>query len=77
MSARDPLGEDIILVRQIYNSCRKHLQESGLHTDDDLSLAARRVVWARYYSGDDAWDKLKLAIGDLEEIVDRPEKEPF
>jgi hypothetical protein len=41
-----------------------------------IIAGARRVVWARYYTGDDAWEKLKQAIGELEDIVGRPEKEP-
>jgi DNA-directed RNA polymerase delta subunit len=36
-----------------------------------LQAAAKKVVQARYHGGDDGWDLLKNAIGELEEIVGR------
>ena len=41
-----------------------------------LVRAARRVVWARYLNRPDGtgWDLLKNAIGDLEDLVGRPEE---
>ncbi len=36
-----------------------------------LQNAAKKVVQARYHGGDDGWDLLKNAIGELEEIVGR------
>ena len=43
---------------------------------DKLHKAARAVVDARYYHGDDGWDRLKNAIGELEEIVGRTPPHP-
>jgi hypothetical protein len=43
----------------------------GAPADDALRRAARAVVDARHYLGDDGWDKLKNAIGQLEEMVGR------
>jgi hypothetical protein len=40
-----------------------------------LIKAARRVVWARHYKGEDGWDKLKHAIADLEALVGEPTDE--
>jgi hypothetical protein len=42
---------------------------------DPLVTAARRVVWARYVQTDDGWEQLKAAIGVLEDLVGRPERE--
>jgi DNA-directed RNA polymerase delta subunit len=36
-----------------------------------LQAAAKKVVQARYHGGDDGWNLLKNAIGELEEIVGR------
>jgi hypothetical protein len=36
-----------------------------------LQNAAKKVVQARYHGGDDGWDLLKNAVGELEEIVGR------
>lgn len=44
----------------------------GIPASHKLVVAARRVVWARYYNGDDGWEKLNEAIGQLEDIVGRP-----
>lgn len=38
--------------------------------DSPLMAAARKVVEARRYSGDDGWDKLKNAISELEGVID-------
>lgn len=38
--------------------------------DSPLLAAARKVVEARHYSGDDGWDKLKNAISELEGVID-------
>jgi len=38
-----------------------------------LVAAAQVVVAARYSKDDGAWEKLKEAIGQLEDIVGRPE----
>ena len=43
----------------------------GAPADDKLRKAARAVVDARYYHGDDCWDVLKKAIGELERLVGR------
>lgn len=37
--------------------------------DSPLLAAARKVVEARHYSGDDGWDKLKNAIFELEGAI--------
>lgn len=37
----------------------------------ELRSIGRRIVDARYYHGDDGWDRLKNAIGDLEDKVGR------
>ena len=42
-------------------------------SEDALVAAARKVVAARRYDGDDGWDRLKNAIGELEYIVGRPD----
>ncbi|MHB8388019.1 MAG: hypothetical protein ACYDBH_00390 [Acidobacteriaceae bacterium] len=43
----------------------------AIPANDLLCMAARRVVDARHHGGDDGWDKLKDAIGKLEDIVGR------
>jgi len=43
----------------------------GAPADEKLRKAARAVVDARYYHGDDSWEKLKNAIGELQDIVGR------
>lgn len=43
----------------------------GAPADDKLRKAARAVVDARHYHGDDGWDRLKNAICELEGIVGR------
>ncbi len=43
----------------------------GAPADDKLRAAARAVVDARYYNGDDGWHVLKEAIGQLEALVGR------
>ena len=40
--------------------------------DGPVVAAARKVVAARYAGGDDGWDRLKNAIGELEDLVGRP-----
>lgn len=40
-------------------------------SNEKLRKAARAVVDARYYNGEDGWDRLKNAIGELEDIVGR------
>jgi len=64
----------IRLCRDQIAACQAYLLAVGADVDP-LYHAASRVVWARYYSGDDGWDRLKKAIGQLEEIVGRPERE--
>lgn len=49
----------------------------GAPANDQLRKAARAVVDARYYSGEDGWDRLKNAIGDLEDFVGRSEPQPI
>ena len=71
-------AELIALCRANIASCQAYLLAVGVDVPPagaKLHQAARRVVWARYYSGDDGWDRLKKAIGQLEEIVGRPERE--
>jgi hypothetical protein len=63
------------LVWETYDHCAKYLREIGVSSAGQLRTAARAVVWARYYDGDDAWDRLKEAIGRLEDIVGRPKDE--
>ena len=65
----------IRLCRDQIAACQAYLQAVGADGVDPLYRAASRVVWARYYSGDDGWDRLKNAIDQLEEIVGRPERE--
>ncbi len=48
---------------------------AALETLKSLSRLGRAVVFARYYDGDDGWDKLKEAIGALEDRVGRPATE--
>jgi hypothetical protein len=43
----------------------------GAPADEKLRAAARAVVDARYYGGQDGWDVLKEAIGQLEDLVGR------
>lgn len=47
----------------------------GMPSDEKLRRAARAVVDARHYGGDDGWDLLKNAIGELEDIVGRSNNE--
>lgn len=62
------------------HSERKMLEEihakvvKGAPSNDAILKAARKVVDARYYHGDDGWEVLKSAIGELEGIVGRTEK---
>ena len=63
------------LVQETYDHCAKYLREIGIDPEAKLRHAARAVVWARYYGGDDGWERLKEAIGNLEEIVGRPKDE--
>ena len=44
---------------------------NGIPANEQLVKAAKAVVDARYYNGDDGWDRLKNAIGELETIVGR------
>lgn len=39
--------------------------------EEILRQRARAVVDERYYDGDDGWDRLKAAIGNLEDLVGR------
>lgn len=41
----------------------------GAPADKKLREAAKAVVDARHYHGDDGWDRLKNAIGELEDIL--------
>jgi hypothetical protein len=63
------------LVQETYDHCASYLREVGIAPEADLWTAARAVIWARYYSGDDGWERLKEAIGNLEGIVGRPVNE--
>jgi hypothetical protein len=63
------------LVQETFDHCAKYLSEVGIDPDAKLRKTARAVVWARYYSGDDGWNRLKEAIGNLEDIVGRPKDE--
>lgn len=60
------------MVKDMYLSCAEYLRDSGEVPEGPVIKAARAVVWTRYYSGDDGWDRLKEAIGQLESIVGRP-----
>jgi hypothetical protein len=45
-----------------------------LHEDlASLRAVAHAVVKARYYHGDDGWDRLKNAIGELEDHMENTE----
>lgn len=57
-------------VRALHRACGEYL---GTKDDTALVKAARRVVYERYSGGE--WDKLKDAIGALEDIVGRPSRE--
>lgn len=46
----------------------------GTPSNDRLLQAAQAVVDARHYHGDDGWDRLKNAIGDLEDILTSSKK---
>jgi hypothetical protein len=63
------------LVQETFDHCAKYLREVGISPDADLWTAGRAVVWARYCSGDDSWERLKEAIGNLEAVVGRPKDE--
>lgn len=71
------------LVRSTYDACAKYLAEEGelagpLRAQIELQTAARRVVWTLHFDmahGYAAWRALKKAIGELEAIVGRPERE--
>lgn len=41
----------------------------AINPEGPLMMAAQRVVAARHYQGDDGWDKLKLAIAELEDLI--------
>ena len=43
----------------------------GAVSDMILRKVARAVVDARYYNGDDGWDRLKNSISALEDLVGR------
>jgi len=66
------MSETDKLVREIH-ACIVQ----GSPSSPKLLRLARNVVWARYYDGDDAWDRLKHAIGELEGLVGRPQKEEY
>jgi hypothetical protein len=59
-------------VEETHERSASLLHELGLDPEAKLRKAARAVVWARHYSGDDGWDRLKAAIGDLEDLVGLP-----
>lgn len=59
---------DSEIVRQIREIIRKR---DDFATERLLKLA-QDVVTARHYQGDDGWDRLKEAIGQLEDFI-RPE----
>jgi hypothetical protein len=63
------------MVRNMYRCCAEYLRDKGEVPEAPLIKAARAVVWARHYNGDDAWDRLKYAIGDLEDQVGLPANE--
>lgn len=46
----------------------------GAPANDALMKAARAVVDARHYNGDDGWDVLKNAIAELEGLVPATKK---
>jgi hypothetical protein len=65
------------LVREMHAICARHLVELGepsqqLEAMTELQSAARRVVWAWHYTGDDACRRLKDAMAQIEDIVGRP-----
>ena len=63
------------LVEETYRHCAEYLRERGRDPEGELRRAASRVVFYRYYGGDDGWEKLSAAIGELEDIVGRPASE--
>jgi hypothetical protein len=63
------------LVQQTYDHCAAYLRQVGIVPEADVWTKARTVVWARYYDGDDGWERLKEAIGELEGMVGRPANE--
>jgi hypothetical protein len=64
------------LVRNTYRICSTFLRdEMGEIPEGRVIKVGRAVVWARYYRGDDGWEKLKAAIGELEALVGRPADE--
>ena len=68
------------LLREMHAVCTRHLVEFGepsqqLEAMTELQSAARRVVWAWHYTGDDSCKRLEDAIVQLEDIVGRPAKE--
>jgi hypothetical protein len=60
------------LVQETHGHCVEYLCEIGIDPEVKLRQAARAVVWARHYSGDDGWERLKEAIGSLEDLVGLP-----
>jgi hypothetical protein len=60
------------LIEEIEERLARLHQAFGTAPDDKLRQAARAVVFWRYYDGDDGWEKLKNAIGELEDLVVRP-----
>ena len=62
------------LVQQTYDHCAAYLRKVGI-VPRPMLAKARTVVWARYYDGDDGWERLKEAIGELEGMVGRPANE--
>jgi hypothetical protein len=72
----NPLDRHVIAL---HSACEQYIRDAGLEipgaATTELIKAAKAVVWFRYYSGDDGWEKLKEAIGRLENIVGKPQTE--
>ena len=68
------------LIAALADSLVKYLADKGelngkLRVTYDLHTAARRVVWSSHYYGGQTGVNLKAAIGALEKIVGRPDRE--
>lgn len=67
------------LISAITDACVEFLAAAGelngkLKVTRDIHQAARRVVWTSHYYGQTGVN-LRAAIGELEKLVGRPERE--
>lgn len=67
INERDPVHR---LTMEVLRKIRLDIGEKATPPPDSpLLAAARKVIEARHYNGDDGWDKLKNAISELEGVI--------